>query len=57
MVRSEERANATNKPSAICSSDPVEMVVHVLGETGSVFQAFLYDYASRNQDAFTMFDF
>jgi hypothetical protein len=34
--------------------DPVDMVFHVLRESGSLFQALYHDNASRNQDAFPL---
>jgi hypothetical protein len=58
-LEAKQRArNATNEPflASECTSNPVEMIAHVLRETASLFQALRYDNASRNQDAFAMFD-
>jgi hypothetical protein len=40
-----------------CTFDPVDMVFHVLREMANLFRVLHYDNTSRNQDAFTIFDF
>jgi hypothetical protein len=55
----EERAKVTNKPFIVCEcpSDPLDMIAHILREIASPFQVLQHENASRNQDAFTTFDF
>ena len=61
ISEAERGKNVLIKPVIVPASklvfDPVEMVIHVLGERASPFQALHYDNTSRNQDAFPLFYF
>jgi hypothetical protein len=61
MVRREEKSAQMRRTNPFiaseCTSDPVEMIAHVLRESAGLFHVLHYDDVSRNQDAFITFDF